>query len=303
MTGGGGVETGSVENPDAAGTYVVTGAASGIGAATVQRLRADGHTVIGVDLRDVDVVADLSTSDGRRRAVDAVLERCGGRLDGAVMAAGLGPRRGREQVIAEVNVLGVTELLTAWRPALAASDAAKVVVFGSNSTTTTPFVPRLAVRRLVDGDVGRAVRQIRRRGALAGPVAYAVSKIAVTRWSRRTAVSDDWAGAGIRLNVITPGPVMTPLLQSQLDSNTGAQIRSFPLPIREFGTTEHIADWVMMMLSSSADFLVGSVIVVDGGTDALIRTDDWPRALPLRAVPRFLWTMYRAPRAGRVAQY
>jgi NAD(P)-dependent dehydrogenase (short-subunit alcohol dehydrogenase family) len=46
-------------------TYVVTGAASGIGKATTERLRADGHTVIGVDLRDADVTADLSSDVGR----------------------------------------------------------------------------------------------------------------------------------------------------------------------------------------------------------------------------------------------
>ena len=50
-------------------TYVVSGGASGIGAATAGRLRADGHTVITVDLRDADVVADLSTEAGRSEAV------------------------------------------------------------------------------------------------------------------------------------------------------------------------------------------------------------------------------------------
>ncbi|WP_408898919.1 hypothetical protein ACJ5H2_07355 [Nocardioides sp. R1-1] len=72
-------------------TYAVTGSASGMGAAVAARLRADGHTVIGVDLREADVVADLSTAGGRRAAAAAVLDLSGGRLDGAVLAAGLGP--------------------------------------------------------------------------------------------------------------------------------------------------------------------------------------------------------------------
>ncbi|NED63765.1 SDR family oxidoreductase, partial [Streptomyces sp. SID10244] len=86
------------------------------------------------------------------------------------------------------------------------------------------MVPKRAVRRLMGGELDAAVRQIRRRRGVSGPVAYAASKIAVTHWCRARAVSDDWAGAGVRLNVIAPGPVMTPLLQSQLDSGTGSQV-------------------------------------------------------------------------------
>ncbi|MDY6807649.1 MAG: SDR family oxidoreductase [Actinomycetota bacterium] len=288
---------------ESGGTYLVTGAASGIGRAVAERLRAEGHMVIGVDLRDVEVCADLSTPAGRRSAIDAVLTAAGGRLDGAVLAAGLGPAKGHEDVIVAVNLLGVTEILEGVRPALAAAGDAKVVVLGSNSTTTTPFVPRRAVRLLLDGNPDRAVRQIRRRRGLAAPVAYAASKLAVTRWCREHAVADDWAGVGIRMNVIAPGPVLTPLLRAQLDSSTGSQVRSFPVPIRQYGTPQQLADWIVVMLSPSADFLVGSVLTVDGGTDALLRPDGWPQRLPLRALPRMLWTMYRAPRDGRVAQY
>ena len=285
------------------GTYLVTGAASGIGLAVADRLCVAGHRVIGLDLRDVDVCADLSTPAGRRGAVEAVLASAGGRLDGAVMAAGLGPAKGREDSIVAVNLLGVIELLEGLRPALAAATGAKVVVLGSNSAATTPFVPRRAVRLLLDGDDERAVRLIRRRRGVAAPVAYAASKLAVARWCRQRAVADEWAGAGIRLNVIAPGPVLTPLLRAQLDSSTGAQVRSFPVPIRQYGTPHQLADWITMMLSPSADFLVGSVLTVDGGTDALLRPDGWPRQLPMHALPRMLWTMYRAPRDGRVAQY
>ncbi|MCF8607389.1 SDR family oxidoreductase [Gordonia sp. HY442] len=285
------------------GTYVVTGAASGMGRAVSARLIGDGHTVVGVDIADSDVTADLSTSEGRTGAITQVLAKVDGPLDGAVVAAGVGPKRGRERALVEVNVLGVTEILTALRPRLAAAGNAKVVVFGSNSTTSTPLVPRVAIRRLVDGDTEGAVRILQRRGPLSGPAAYAASKIAVARWARRQAVSDAWAGSGIRMNVIAPGPVMTPLLRSQLSSSTASQVRSFPVPIREFGTPEQLAEWVMTMLSPAADFMVGAVVTVDGGTEALLRPNSWPTRLPARLLPRMAWTMYRAPKNGRVADY
>ena len=127
-------------------TYLVTGSASGMGAAVAQRLSGDGHRVIGLDLRDAQVCADLSTWEGRSRAVREVLTACGGVLDGAVLAAGMGPTAGRERTILEVNLLGVTGLLDGLRPALAAADKAKVVVFGSNSTTPASTIRRVVLR-------------------------------------------------------------------------------------------------------------------------------------------------------------
>ena len=285
------------------GAYVVTGSASGMGYAVAQRLRADGHTVIGVDQRDADVVADLSSRVGRSSAVRQILAVADGRLDGAVFAAGVGAHRGKERLTVEVNVLGVTELMSALQPELATAGNAKVVVFGSNSTTSTPFVPRAAIRRLVKGDTEGAVRILRRRGALSGPAAYAASKIAVSRWVRERAVTRNWAGSGIRVNLIAPGPVLTPLLRAQLASASGKQVRSYPVPVREYGTPEQLADWVMVMLSPAADFMAGSVITVDGGTEALLRPTDWPAPLPLRRVPRMLRALRNAPRAGQVADY
>ena len=262
-----------------------------MGRETANRLRGDGHAVIGVDLKDADIVADLSTPRGRQEAADGVLEASGGKLEGAVLAAGLGPSPGRDRSrqIAQVNYLGVVELLVAWRSALAAAERAKVVVVASNSATTVPAVPRRTVRALLAHDADRAVRSVRLFGAAAPTMMYAASKIAVSRWVRRHAVLPEWAGAGVRLNAIAPGAIMTPLLEEQLSSPMQAKaVRSFPVPVGGFGDVRHMADWMCFMLSDSADFLCGSVVCVDGGTDALFRADDWPRPVPARRLLGYL---------------
>ncbi|NHN45958.1 SDR family oxidoreductase, partial [Microcella frigidaquae] len=221
----------------------------------------------------------------------AVLAAAGPRLDGAVLAAGLGPGKGDERLrlIAEVNYFGTVELLEGWREALAAAGGAKVVIFSSNSTTTVPLVSSRTIRAFLKGDRAKAVASTKLMGDNAGAFVYAGSKIALTRWMRRAAVRAEWIGAGIRLNAVAPGAILTPLLQAQLDDpETAGAIESFPVPAGGFGTPEGIAAWVEFMLSPAADFLVGSQIIVDGGTDAYFRSDDWPVPVPLRGLRAYL---------------
>ncbi len=265
------------------GVYAVTGSASGMGRKVADKLCDAGHTVIGVDIRHADIEADLSTVDGRRAAADGVLAASEARLDGAVLAAGLGPGEGPERLrlIAQVNYFGVVDLLDAWRPALAAADRAKVVVFASNSTTTTPAVPARTVRAFLAHDAEKALRSVKLFGRNASPILYAASKIAVSRRVRLDAVKREWAGEGIRLNALAPGAIMTPLLEEQLSTPKVAKfVRSFPIPIGGFGDAGQLADWVLFMLSDAADFLCGSVVFVDGGTDAYFRANDWPTPVP-----------------------
>ena len=284
------------------GTYVVTGSASGMGRQAALKLRADGHTVIGVDLRDAEVVADLSTVDGRRAATAAVLVAAEGRLDGAVLAAGIGPTPGPHspRCIFEVNYFGVVDLLMAWRIALAATENAKVVVVSSNSTTTVPLVPRRAVRAVLAGDPDKAVRAVKLFSRGAPAMAYAASKIAVARWVRRHAVTTQWAGAGIRLNALAPGAVMTPLLERQLATPREAKaIRAFPVPVGGFGDAGQLGDWMVFMLSDAADFLCGSVVFVDGGSDAYLRSGHWPARVPTSGLPLYLYRFVRYHRSRR----
>lgn len=262
-------------------TIAISGSASGIGAATRALLEADGHRVIGIDLRDAEVVADLSTDEGRAAAVAATIDRCDGVLDGLVPGAGLGPPIDAG-LIAEVNYFGSEALLDGLRPALAAGDRPAVVQIGSNSTTLTPNLPDELVDAFLAADRDTIATVLDEAGPpFNAAIAYGASKTAITRWCRRQATTDEWVGAGIRLNVIAPGAVQTPLLKGGDDDPTFGPLTSqLPVPTGR-GEPADIAAWIGFMLSPAARFACGSVVFVDGGSDAVIRTDDWPRTFSM----------------------
>lgn len=264
------------------GTYAISGSASGIGAATRAKLENAGNTVIGIDLHDAEVVGDLSTADGRAAVLEATLDRCSGTLDGLVTAAGVGPPL-RGNLIARVNYFGSHALLDGLRPALAAAGAAQVVQVGSNSSTTSPNLPPELIEAFLTGDEEGAVAIV---GDVPEPfdgaIAYGGAKLAISRWCRRAAVTDEWVGQGITLNVIAPGPVQTPLFQAgKDDADFGPLLEGFPIPTGEPATPDLMADWIIFMLSPAARFACGSVVFVDGGADALIRSDAWPETFTM----------------------
>lgn len=256
-------------------TIAVTGAASGIGAATAARLARQGDRVIGVDRRDADVMCDLATQPGRQTAIDEVTRRCGGALDGLVTCAGLGGATGRAaSMLVSVNYFGTVELLTGLQPALVRGDEAAAVAISSNSTT----VQRGWSPELVDACLGGNEDQARaladERDSMA---AYPATKAAVARWVRRHAPSPAWVGAGIRLNAVAPGLTATPLVdETRADPVLGPLIEQFPIPVGRPGRADEIAAFIAFLLGSDARFFCGSVVWVDGGSDALLRPDDWP---------------------------
>ena len=230
---------------------------------------------MGVDKDETDVVADLATTEGRRRAIDACTERSGGTLHAIVTCAGLAalPKRSGSLLTA-VNYFGTVEILEGLRPLLAQGGAA--VAFSSNSTTVQPGIPADLVAACLDHDELRAAAIADSRGAL---VAYPASKLALAHWVRHHATGKDWAGAGLRLNAVAPGLIDTPMVAGmRADPDTAPMLDMLPIPMGRAGQPEEIAALVEFLVGPDAAFFCGAVLFCDGGSDALLRTRDWPSA-------------------------
>ncbi|MEU6753942.1 SDR family oxidoreductase [Spirillospora sp. NPDC046719] len=272
------------------GTFAVTGSASGMGAASAALLRDAGHTVIGVDLHDADVVADLGTEEGRRTAVQEILAAADGVLDGVAAIAGVGPNMRDAAAVMSINYFGPVALLEGLHPALVRSEAGRAVVIGSNSATTVPLIDEDLAGLALAGDEAAARDRARAAQSAMPPEivemapsigAYATSKFALARWVRRTAVQADWARRGVLLNAIAPGAVLTPLMLGSTGTAAETDPDEFPtpMPLGVFGRPEDIAFWVHQFLKPEARFTTGAVLFVDGGTDAAMRPDAQPTAM------------------------
>src|SRR5262245_21827202 len=196
-------------------TYVVTGSASGIGQATSKRLVDSGHHVIGVDLHDADVVADLATTAGRRALVDGVQASTGGRVDAIIASAGISSG---DPVTVSINYSGAVATLEGLRPFLTESEHPRAVTICS-----------VALLQSLDDDIVDACLRDDEPAAVAaaegkGVFVYPSTKRALARWVRRTAPTEPWAGAGIPLNAVAPGVVTTPMTAPLLNDPTWRDI-------------------------------------------------------------------------------
>jgi NAD(P)-dependent dehydrogenase (short-subunit alcohol dehydrogenase family) len=260
------------------GSFVVSGAGSGIGDAVRERLLVAGHRVVGIDLRGVEVSADLSTAAGRSAAIEAVRDACAGGdgVDGIVAAAGVAWPHPEPDSLAAVNFFGARDLLLGVRPIMAAQGTSYAVAVSSLAIARTALCPEDLLAAFLAGDEPTARRLALEHGAHA---AYVASKLALARWVREQSVTTPWAGAGIRLNAVAPGITRTPMMvgNAAAAGTTVDQVAiQAKVPLGRAGRPDEVAALITALMSPAADYLVGQVIFVDGGLESMARMHDWP---------------------------
>jgi NAD(P)-dependent dehydrogenase (short-subunit alcohol dehydrogenase family) len=217
-------------------TALVTGGASGLGAAAAERLRADGLTVTTLDLRGADVTADVTDEDALRRVADEV-----GRVDVLVNSAGIvGPNKPLLETAADE-----------WRRVL------EVNVLGTVNTMRV-FVPGMR-----DRGWGRVVNLASMAGKDGNPnlSIYSASKAAVIALTK--SVGKELATSGVLVNVIAPAVIATPMNDATAPDVLAAITNL--IPMKRIGRPEEVAELVAFLASDRVSFSTGAVYDISGG--------------------------------------
>jgi NAD(P)-dependent dehydrogenase (short-subunit alcohol dehydrogenase family) len=242
------------------GVVVVTGAASGIGRATAERLLRDGYSIVGVD-RDADGL-DALASDRFASAVGDVVERATHER-AADAAEGLGTLAGW------VNAAGIWAKTRAHD--FAEEDVDRVLAVNLKGSILGCSVA--CARFLAGGSGGAIVNVSSIEAVVAFPdaIAYEASKGGIDAVTRQVAV--DYGPAGVRCNGVRPGAIMTPLADVYLDAydnDREAMLRSWRdlSPLGLVGEPGDVAAVIAFLLSDDARFVSGELVNVDAGATA-----------------------------------
>ena len=236
---------------------LVTGGNSGIGLAVAKGLVEEGARVVivgrnaeTVALSAADlgssahgVVADTSRLDDLDRVTAATREFGGGRLDVVFANAGVGT----------------------FGPLAATTEAMFDTTFDTNVKGVYFTVQKAVPLMKPGGAIVLNASVAAGKGNVGGSV-YGASKAAVRSFGRT--IANELVERGIRVNVVSPGPIETPILDRTMNAEQVAAIKAAMLarnPMKRFGTTDEVTAAVLFLASDAASFITGVDLLVDGG--------------------------------------
>ncbi|MGB3754457.1 MAG: SDR family oxidoreductase [Parerythrobacter sp.] len=237
---------------------LVTGAASGIGAALAGRLADAGEEVVGVDRRAGDGIIACDLSD--ESAIAALARECGA-VDAIAHVAGV-PGTFDPASIVRVNFLAIRQLSDALHDALMRADRPAIVSV-SSITAHRCDLPDARLAELVDAPAAEIQREA---ATMDGTAAYAFSKKLLNVWTKVQAAR--LIGAGCRVNAVAPGPVETAILDDFRRSMGADRIAAAEKLAGRHGTPDEIAAAIQFLLSPAARWVNGVVLDCDGGFGA-----------------------------------
>lgn len=255
---------------------VVTGAASGIGAATAELLRSRGHAVLGVDRGEGRGILGCDLSDPA--AINTLAQQLPAELGGLANIAGV-PGTVDEYTVLAVNVLGPRLLTGLLLPRLVAGSA---VVNVASVAAHRNTAPEQALEELIAAAGPDDLRAWLAAHPTDGSAAYDTSKRVLVDWTGRL------AGAliprGIRALSVSPGPVETPILDDFTTSMGAESMDRSIATVGRHGRPEEVAAVVAFALSAEASWLNGIDLPVEGGLLAARVAAGHP-AVPVPAGP------------------
>ncbi|NKM31867.1 SDR family NAD(P)-dependent oxidoreductase [Rhizobium laguerreae] len=239
---------------------IVTGATHGIGRACVETLAAAGRQVLatgrdavaGAELADANATVaflpgDVSQENDCRKIVEYALELGGGSLSGLVNNAGMSKR---------ISFAEATQ--TDWDEVLAVN-ARSAFLFTRHA---------LAGLRKGRGSVVN-IASIAGKTGEEGLAVYCASKAAVIGMTEALALE---FGEEVRFNAVCPGQIATRMMNKIIADPLRKKQLELRIPANRFGTPEEVADVVAWLLSDHSSYVNGTVITVDGGETAGLRT-------------------------------
>ena len=229
---------------------VVTGAAGGIGTAVCRAFAAQGARVVGFDR----AWAGAAEEDGwRRETVDVASET---EVDAAFER--VAAEEGAPQVL--VNAAGITHRAPTVDTDTEAWDAVQA------ANLRSAFLCCRAAGRLMVEQGSGSIVNISSQLAVSPPggrAAYVAAKAGVIGLTRTLAV--EWAPHGVRVNAVAPGITRTPMISVIEDDPEASRTFAAKIPLGRFAEPDEIAAPILFLASRAASYVVGHVLVVDGG--------------------------------------